>query len=145
MGILDKLLKTEQKIRKRIDSIFGDGAAKTPLEIRREILEQVESRIMPDRGGKVFPFGGVIVRLRPPDQAMRDILQAAFVEDRSLEDETRQLLSDSGVSIHERFQVLVEFEPAGPETGLPLFSVEFVGVEDLPEPPRPAAQLVVIK
>jgi hypothetical protein len=145
MGILDKLLKTEQKIRKRIDSVFGDGAAKTPLEVRREILEQVESRVMPDRGGKIFPFGGVVVRLRPQDQAMRDVLHAAFAENRSLEEETRQLLADSGVSVSERFQVLFKFEEAGPDTASPLFSLEFLGIEELPEQPRPVARLVVIK
>jgi len=97
MGILDRLLKTEHRIRKRIENAFSDGTAKTPLEIRREILEQVEARIMPDRGGKIFPFGRIVVRLRPQDQAMRDIFHAAFVDDRSLEDKARELLLDSGV------------------------------------------------
>ncbi len=145
MGILDKLLKTEQKIRRRIDSAFGDGAARTPLEIRREIIEQLESRIMPDRGGKIFPFAGVIVRLRPRDEAMRDVLHAAFLEDRSLEEEAREVLADSGVSVSDRFQVLVKLEEPAPDSALPLFSLEFLGVEDLPEQPRPVAQLVVIK
>lgn len=143
MGIVEKLLKTEQRIRRRIDGVFGDGASKTPLEVRREILEQVESRIMPDRGGKIFPFGGIVVRLRPTDQAMHDVFQAALVHDRSLDDEIRQLLRDSGVRVPERFQVLVEFEPAGPDQAL--FAVEFISAEDLPEQPRPAAQLLVVK
>jgi len=143
MGIVEKLLKAEQKIRRQIDGVFGDGASKTPLEVRREILEQVESRITPDRGGKIFPFGGIVVRLRPPDQAMRDVFHAAFVRGRSLEDDIRQLLRDSGVNIPERFQVQVEFQQADPDQAL--FVAEFLNAEDLPEQPRPAAQLLVIK
>lgn len=143
MGIMEKLLRAEQKIRRRIDGVFGDGASNTPLEVRREILEQVESRIVPDRGGKIFPFGGIAVRLRPPDQALRDVFQAALIQNRSLEDEIRQLLRDSGVTLHERFQVVVEFQQVDPAQ--PLFSIEFFRAEDLPEQPRPAAQLLVIK
>jgi len=143
MGILDKLLKTEQKIRRRIDGVFGDGASNTPLEVRREVLEHVESRIVPDRGGKIFPFGGIAVRLRPPDQAQRDVFQATLIQNRSLENEIRQLLRDSGVGLHERFQVAIEFQPADPAQ--PLFDVEFLRAEDLPEQPRPSAQLLVVK
>jgi len=31
MGLLDSLVKAEQKIRKRIDRAFGEGAARAPL------------------------------------------------------------------------------------------------------------------
>ncbi|MBP1623737.1 MAG: hypothetical protein H6Q07_1757, partial [Acidobacteria bacterium] len=61
MGIWDKLLKAEQSIRKRVENAFGDETARTPLEIRREILQQVESRIIVDAGGSSFPYEKVIV------------------------------------------------------------------------------------
>jgi hypothetical protein len=148
MGILDRLLKTEQKIRRRIERSFGDGSAQTPLEVRREILEQVESRIMPDRGGKIFPFGGVVVRLRPRDPAMREIFQAAFVDDGSLENETRELLRSSGVRIPDRFHVAVQFDqpaPEPPDGSLSTFALEFVSADNISERPRPAARLLILK
>ncbi len=148
MKILDKLLKTEQRIRKRIEGVFGDGSAQTPLEVRREILERVESRIMPDQGGKIFPFGEVVVRLRPRDRAMQEVFQAAFVENGSLENETRELLRGSGIRIPDRFHVRVEFEQPNPdqaEGSLPMFALDFVRVEDASERPRPAAQLLILK
>ncbi len=148
MGILERLLKTEQKIRSRVEGVFGGGSAQTPLEVRREILERVESRIMPDRGGRIFPFGEVVVTLRPRDEAMREIFRAAFIEDGSLENETRELLRGSGIRIPDHFHVTVQFEqPATdlPDGALPMFAVDFVRAEDASERPRPAIRLSVTK
>jgi hypothetical protein len=148
MGLLDKLLKTEQKIRKRIESAFGDGTARTPLEIRREIVEQVAAKVMPDRGGRVFPFVGITVRLHPKDKPAQDIFRTAFVEGRSLEADIREALNDSGASLPPRFQVQVAVEPPGPEQADPVpaaFTIGYIAAADVAGLPRPAARLCVVK
>ena len=52
MRFLDALLRAEREIERRIDKAFGRGAARTPLELRREILDEVESRIAAAPEGK---------------------------------------------------------------------------------------------
>src|SRR5512140_2175873 len=105
MGIVDKLLKTENRLRKRIEGLFGDGAVQTPLEVRRAILEQVESRIAVDKGGKVFPFGRILIHLQPHDASLQDVFQAAFFSDGSLESDIREMLRESGAAFAPALEV----------------------------------------
>jgi hypothetical protein len=148
MGIVDKLLKTENQIRRRIENIFGGGAIRTPLEVRREILEQVESRISVDKGGKVFPFGRIQICLKPTDPALQDVLQAAFLRDRSLENDIRELLRESGASFPHTLEVTLDLVKTGDgesKAGDPVLSIQFCGMEDVTAHERPAATLVVVK
>ena len=50
MGLLESLLKAERKIQKRIDQLFGTGASATPLEMRRDILDEVENCLLGQDG-----------------------------------------------------------------------------------------------
>jgi hypothetical protein len=146
MGIWDRLLRAEQKIRKRVENAFGQGNARTPLEIRRGILEQVESRMVVDRGGKVFPFEKVVVRLRPPTEALRSILETAFIQDDSLRSDILQKLRDSRASHPREIQIAVELATCGsgePDSGV--FELEFAAVDHERKRETPAIRMTVLK
>lgn len=148
MGFWDRLLRAEQNIRKRVESAFGHGSAQTPLEIRREIIEQVESRIVVDTSGSRFPFAKVAVRLQPPTEALRDVFEAAFLQDGSLRADILEKLRDSQARYPPELDVVVELQllpgPATAEASL-LFQLDFVR----PDPSRgmevPETRLAVIK
>jgi hypothetical protein len=144
MGFLDKLQKTEQGLRKRIENVFGDGAARTPLELRREIIEQVEAHIVIDKDGKSFPYGRIRVRLHPPAEALADVLRTAFVDNDSLGEDIREMLADAGARFPQSLHVSSSLEP-GTESQEPIFTLEFTKPEDVPRPGRLQATLVVVK
>ena len=114
MGIWDKLLRAEQNIRKRVENVFRHGGAQTPLEIRREILEQVESRIVVDSGRRFFPFGKVTVRFQPSTEALRAVFAAAFIQGGSLEMDIRQSLKNSKVLLPGDLEIIVDNHYAPP-------------------------------
>jgi hypothetical protein len=150
MEFMDKLLKTESRIRRHIENLFGDGAGQTPLEVRRDILEQVEAHILIDKGGKAFPFGRILIYLHPQSQALRDVFQAAFLGDRSLENDIREMLKESGTGFPHGFTVSIELEaPCDPEPpaggSRPVFTLEFISAEDVRKEQRPRATLIVLK
>jgi hypothetical protein len=141
MGFWDRLLKAEQNIRKRVENAFGQGAAQTPLELRRDILEQVESRIVIDTSGSQFPFGKVVVQLYPSTAALRDVFEAAFLQDDSLKADILDTLRDSQAQCPRELEVDIEIWPVpetAPSEAFPLFQLEFVKpggpvVRDVPE------------
>jgi hypothetical protein len=148
MSLFDRLLNAERKLQKRVEDLFGAGAASTPLEVRREILDQVEARIVTDRGGRSFPYERILVRLVPRNDADRDVFSTAFLEGGSLEDDIRQIVQDSGAQVPALFEVAIEIgEQVGgaPQETPPTFSVEFVRRAPDPAPARPQPTLVVVK
>jgi hypothetical protein len=149
MGFMENLLKTETRIRQQIEGLFGKGASQTPLEVRREILDQVEARIFVDKGGKSFAFGRVIIHLHVHTAALRDVFQAAFLRDRSLENDIRELLTESGARFPQSLEVRIELEEPGspvPEAGAGApFSLDFVRMEDVRGQVRKQATLVVAR
>jgi hypothetical protein len=150
MGIFDKFLKAEQKIRGRIESAFGDNAAKSPLEIRRAILEQVESRIIVDRGGKSFPFGKVIIQLIPATAAQRDVFEAAFIRNGSMKADVRQTLLSEQAKFPDDFQVVIKIEESAenpqPESAAQApFTIDFVLPENSKKAVVPDTKLTIIK
>ena len=150
MGIWDKLLKAEQNIRKRVENAFGQETAHTPLEIRREIVDEVESRIIVDTGGKVFPYGKVVIWLQPPNQALHDVFEAAFLQDDSLKAGILQKLKEAPARYPDDLEVVVNVsqDPEEDQTESstrPLFRLDFVK----PDPARrreiPETSLVISK
>jgi hypothetical protein len=148
MGFWDKLLRAEQNIRKRVENTFGQGAAQTPLEIRREILEQVESRIIIDTGGNQFPYGSVIVQLQPPTEALRDVFEAAFLQDSSLQSDILTKLKSSQARCPSEIEIVVELlaiPDQGKTDALPLFRLDFIRPDPARKPEIPEMGLVVVK
>ena len=131
MRFLDALLRAEREIERRIDKAFGRGAARTPLELRREILDEVESRIAAAPEGKIFPFGALAIHLEPGDEAMRRIFQAVFVEGGSLVKEVRQLLQQAGCRSAGAVEIVVNVgEPAADPARKNSFDLEFTSVSE---------------
>src|SRR5438067_10619933 len=96
MGLLDSLVKAEQKIRKRIDRAFGEGAARAPLELRREILDNVEDHVVIAKGARQFPFDQIVVRFRTVTHKTREILRAPVLEEAALDKDILRLLREAG-------------------------------------------------
>lgn len=141
MKFLDVLLRAEREIERRIDRAFGEGASRAPLELRREILDDVESRIVSGPQGKVFPFGGIVVHLEPADAAAREIFQAAFVEGGSLAEDVRRLLARAGCPSAATVEISVELDEPPPEPAPgSSFTVELVTAVAA-KPRRKKAQL----
>jgi hypothetical protein len=148
MKFWDKILQAEQNIRKRIENSFGKDAAATPLEIRREILEQVESRVAVDKGGKLFPFEKLEIRLYPPTQALFDVFEMAFLTDESLKNDIRGKLREAQVQKAEDFDVVVEIRnPGSPDkpANSALFHLEFTKPDRSRPRVIPETRLEVLK
>lgn len=148
MEFWNKLLKAEQNIRKRVEGVFGHGAAQTPLEVRREILEQVESRIVVDANGHSFPFGTIKVRLQPPTQALRDVFETAFMQDGSLRSDILEKLRDSQAHFPKELEIMVEVQqkPEAESAEVPpLYALEFIRPEPMRKPELPETRLVILK
>src|SRR5213593_4157557 len=132
MGLLDSLLKAERKIQKRIDQLFGTGASATPLEMRRDILDEVENCLAGAGRGKLLPFSGITVRLQPGDDYMREVLRAAFLDEQALEKDIRELLGGSHSQVPENFEISVRLEDAalqGNAGGSRTFHIEYSRVK----------------
>jgi hypothetical protein len=131
MGIREKLLNAAQNILKRVRLALGSETTRTPTEVRREILEQVKSRIATDTSGNRFPYAKAVVRLQPPTKALRDVFEAAFLQEGSLRTDILELLKDANAQHPEPFEVMVDLkrdltlrsEAPSPR---PLFQLDFV-------------------
>ncbi len=150
MGIWEKLLKTEQKIRKRVENVFGHESARTPLEVRREILEHVESRIVVDTGGKSFPFAKIVVWLHPQTSALHDVFEAAFLNDDSLKTDIQHMLKDAQAPHPGELDVIVNIQrdfELNPEdvSKRPLVKLDFVKPDPLRKQDVPEISLTITK
>ncbi len=147
MEFWDKLVKAEQNIRKQVESVFGRGSAQTPLEMRREIIEQVESRIVIDASGNHFPYSKVIVQLQPPTSALRDVFASAFLQDQSLKSDVLSKLKDTQAKYPSELDVVIELlEPSGTATeSAPLFQLDFEKPDPLRKTEIPSTRYLVLK
>ena len=150
MGLWDKILKAEKDIRRRVENAFGQGSERTPLEVRKEILEQVESRIVEDKGGRVFPYETVICRLQPPEGSLHDVFETAFLQDGSLQADIEKSLKESRARLREDLQIIVELatasEPDGAQSSpATLFQLEFVKADLHRRREVPEIKLLVTK
>ena len=150
MGIWDRLTKAEEALRMRLEKAFGHGTAKAPLEVRREILERVESRMTADDGGKAFSFEKVVLRLKPPTKTLHDVFQTAFLENSSLKADIRRTLADAQARHPDDLQIVVELLPAPeeeeshPAAGA-MFQMEFVKIDPWRGREIPEAKLVITR
>lgn len=146
MGFWNKLLKTEQNIRRRIENAFGYGTADTPLELRREIIEQIESRIAIDAAGNLFPYATVMIQLYPRTEAQRDVFETAFLRDASLKEEVIEKLKESDTNYPENLEITVDVKPAAtaPESSAP-FQITFVKADPPREREVPEVKLTITK
>jgi hypothetical protein len=147
MGFWNKILKTEQSIRKHLEGAFGSGTAHTPLEVRRAIIEQVEARIVIDADGSRFPYAKISVQLLPQNEAMHDVFDSAFMQDDSLRTDILAKIRDSGAAVSETIEISIElksFEPDQNEAA-PLFKVNYYKVDPARKRDIPEVRLIIVK
>ncbi|MDQ6708631.1 MAG: FHA domain-containing protein [Acidobacteriota bacterium] len=123
------------------------GGAPTPeiLEIRRDILNQVKDQIQAKGNGEyVFPCNEIDIRIGNPDAGKRDLAEAAFAEDRSMEKDIRDLLSEAGCRVRADFTINIEI--TADENAQP-FRIAFhrTTTARKAEPSRPVARLSVVR
>ena len=148
MSIRDALLKAKQNINARVENALGHGAAISPLAVRKDILEQVESKIVVDPTGKRFPFGRVVVRLQPQTAKQHAALEEAFVREDALNKYLLQTLQDLQIQCPKEFDARVELQEVSETEGAPpraLFEIDFVRLHVLRLEEVPEVKLSVIR
>ncbi len=150
MGIFNKLLNAEQGVRKRIEKALGHDMERVSLEVHREILDLVESKIITDGNGGSFPYAKAIVRLCPTSKAMHDSFETAFLQDGSLQTDILQRLKGANVRCPDGLEMTVELrdesesdQPENPHR--PLFKFDFVKTDLLQKKEVPETNLVISK
>jgi hypothetical protein len=112
-----------------------------PMEIRRALLDEVESRIVSAGGGKrVFPFNRLRVFLLAPGERERIELEAVVRDVWDLQAEIRERLIESGCPAPSDLAVDVEVtEQGGPEYGDRRYRIDFERIERGASAPPPIA------
>lgn len=126
----------------------------SPLEIRRAVLDDAESRIVAvGEGRRVFPYNRLTVHLLAADPQERASLEAAARHGWDLEREIAARLQERGCPVPPGFAVEIAFddEPR-PDLGERRFWVEYSDTEPHPAPDataavqaRPTLELTVLK
>jgi|WetSurMetagenome_2_1015567.scaffolds.fasta_scaffold212347_2 hypothetical protein len=148
MRILEKLLKAGQDARKRLDHALGNEAV--PLEVRRQILEQMQSRITINAGGNQFPYGKLIVELHPPAGALQDAFDAAFLQKGSLKADILAMLKGADARHPDPFEIIVDLKrdqvfTSSDRSPHPLFQLDFVKPVPSIKRELPETKLVISK
>jgi len=141
MGMKETLLKATKNLCSRVETALGRRPDLEPAALRREILDQIRSRILEDGGSRLFPFGKVIVRMTPQRGTQKDAIREALLNKDALKSDILRMLQESKAQYPDEFEALVEFErsrnggplktPAGP-----VFEVDFIR-SPVPVNPRP--------
>ena len=122
----------------------------SPLEIRRAVLDDAESRVVAvGEGKRIFPYNRLTVHLLAATGEERAVLEAAAREGWALEPEIAGRLRDRGCPVPPDLKVETVFhdEPL-PRFGDRRFFVEYAKSEASPkaaEPGRPLLELTVLK
>lgn len=117
-----------------------------PMEIRRAVLDEVESRIVSAGGGKrVFPFNRVRIKLLAPGPREKDELEALVGDAWDLPAEIRERIAERGCPVPPDLDVNVEVtDEASPAFGDRRYRIEFErGERTAAKPPAPALPTLV--
>jgi hypothetical protein len=112
-----------------------------PMEIRRAVLDEVESRIVSAGGGKrVFPFNRLRIRLLAPGSREKDELEALVGDAWDLPAEIRERIAERGCPVPPDLDVQVEVtDEASPAFGDRRYLIQFERAErSAAKPPAPA-------
>lgn len=110
-----------------------------PMEIRRAVLDEVESRIVSAGGGKrVFPFNRLRIKLLAPGPREKDELEALVGDAWDLPAEIRERIAERGCPVPPDLDVDVEVtDEAGPAFGDRRYRIDFERAERKPAPALP--------
>lgn len=150
MSIKDTLQKATQNVRTRVESVLAREKGMEPSAILREILNQVESRIVSDSVGRVFPFSKVVVRLQPQTRSQRNAIEEALLQKDALKSDIMQLLNNAEARYPDELDALVEFsehtDAIQAESPLQMpFEMDFIRLSPFPRQNIPETRLVILK
>jgi hypothetical protein len=155
MSFFSEVEKTiERAFRKWTERAFGPAQSDELLLVHRAILEEIEGKIQTiQRGQRLFPYNHLRVRLVSQDPDRRALFQAAFAQDRRLENDIRESLQGAGCALPLSFAVDVETAEEGPKGFEIAYAIREALSVPAPEPapapepkPAPAApRLVVVR
>ena len=128
--MMDKLLRAVRRLTRP----WPTGTE--PMEIRRAVLDEIESRIVSAGTGKrVFPFNRLRIRLLAPGPREKVELEALVHEAWNLAEDVRERLAERGCPVPTDLEVEVEVtEEGGPAFGDRRYHVHYERAE------RPAAK-----
>jgi hypothetical protein len=115
---------------------FSGRHAKELLEVRREILEGVRSRMQPKGAGKtVFPHNVIHIRIAAQDEQERAVCESAFAGEDGIEQDIREMFAEAGCALPRGFQTSIEVvdDPGLAWSERP-FRIEYSN--EKPAPPR---------
>ncbi len=141
--------KAEDIIHKRIDSLFPQDPASL-LELRQQILENVEDNIEFDRGGASFPYDGIRITLPLAEENQREVLNRAFMEERPIRNDIIALLGTHQCRMASEPVVVVQFMGDDQMAGTSPFRIDFSrrpreAGQTPAARPQPTAMLTVLK
>jgi len=106
----------ERAFRKWTERAFGPAQSDELLLVHRAILEEIEGKIQTiQRGKRLFPYNALHVRLVSQEPERRALFQAAFAQERRLENDIRETLQGAGCALPAGFGVEVETAESGPK------------------------------
>jgi hypothetical protein len=135
MSFFSEVEKTiERAFSKWTERAFGPIQSDELLLVHRAILEEIEGKIQTvQRGQRLFPYNCLKVRLVSPEPERRALFQAAFAQDRRLENDIRESLQGAGCGLPTGFAVDVETAAEGPKG----FEIAYA-IREAPSVPEPA-------
>lgn len=105
----------------------------SPLEIRRAVLDEAESKVAAVGGGKrLFPYNRLRVHLLATSPEERAVLETAAREAWDLQAEIESRLAERGCPVPAGFSVEVVFDEPRPELGDRRYFVEYEKAESPP-------------
>ena len=136
MSFFSEVEKTiERTFRKWTERAFGPVQSDELLLVHRAVLEEIEGKIQTvQRGRRLFPYNYLRVRLVSPEEERRALFQAAFGQDRRLENDIRECLQAAGCDLPSGLVVDVETAAEGAKG----FEIEYAIRE---APPAPASAM----
>jgi len=144
MGILKIAARVEQAVSRLLRQVFG-GDERHFIEVRRAILDEVESRVQPMGDGvREFPFNHLVVSLLERNDDRRYFYESAFIDGGRLKVEIIKRLGQSGVRLPPRLDLDFNFvTEAATGWRSPDFHVEYK--RSAARRARPLARLTVLK
>jgi hypothetical protein len=133
----------EREFRKWTQRAFGPAESDELLLVHRAILEETEGKIQTlRRGSRIFPFNHLVVRCFSPDPAKRALFEAAFGQNRRLENDIRECLAGARCELPAGFSVEIETAESGPKAFEILYEVRKAPIPSTTKP-APARAAVI--
>jgi hypothetical protein len=148
MSLWGKFVKAKRRLFARIEHVFGNGPAVSPLAVKKDVLDIVTSRGISDPNGKSLPFGRIVVRLQPQTEAERVIFEESLVRADALKVHLLQALREADVQCNADLQIRIEMQEipgSGGKKKQHPFEIDFVRPYVIRQAEVPEIKLVVIR